>query len=225
VSPLRIGLLVAVVVASACHTPHLAKLRTPSAPAVASSQAIASPALPVRRGVRDPLDPGDTDHDAELDAMVLEAATAASGSDDRPAAPAARWDKKTPPKYLGRIVEHLGLTAGEREHLEKNGFVALGRYEQKSYALAYYEVHRQELPLYVSADAILHALFRSHESLMMMAEQGAESTLADALAKMHAELPAAKASYDGDVAHDADLYLTVAERLLGVERAAPALAS
>jgi hypothetical protein len=104
---------------------------------------------------------------------------------------------------------HLGLTAEERDLLMRNGFVVPARATFQNYGFAMHEIHRRQLPLYVSADAILHAVFRDHQALMERRERDMATTLADAVGKMQAALPRAKEAYPPDVARDAELYLEV----------------
>ncbi len=92
-----------------------------------------------------------------------------------------------------------------------------------TYAWAFHEVYQSQLPLYVSADAILHAVYVTHDRLVADAEsQRLAPALTEALDAMHAALPAASAAYPASAARDLDLYLTVARSLL---RGAPVPAS
>jgi hypothetical protein len=152
-----------------------------------------------------------------LDGDVDKAISAALAEpNERASVPSSRWDRKTTPKNWDRVVEHLGLTAIEESMLRKNGFVVSARHSYGSYGVAMHDIHQQELPLYVSADAVLQGLFRSHESLMMQAESDIAKQLTSVLEKMAAALerPSVGVKYPSDVAADADVYLTVARRLL-----------
>jgi hypothetical protein len=131
-------------------------------------------------------------------------------------APVVRWDKKTPPRYLDRVVERLGLTDVERKMLTENGFVVLEK-GMNSYGDAFDFVHRRELPLYVSADALLHAVFRSHAELLVYVEMENAIRLEKILKTMHEALPKAKSSYAAETAADIDVYLVVARNLLDLQ--------
>ncbi|MBL9111207.1 MAG: DUF3160 domain-containing protein, partial [Myxococcales bacterium] len=131
-------------------------------------------------------------------------------------APRVRWDKKSTPKYLDKVIERYGLTAKERAMLFESGMVVLSRVQFPSFGEAMHEVHRQELPLFVSADAVLQAVFRSHEATLLTAERVAAERVAEILDRAHAKLgDETKAKrYDVDAAKDADLFLGVARTLL-----------
>jgi len=148
--------------------------------------------------------------DHARDAVLAERASRAAA----PPNSMVRWDHRTPPRNLDRVTERLGLTAAESDALSKNGFVVLGRKSFRSYGDAFDFVHRRELPLYVSADALLYALFRSHQDAVESLELDSQLRLTKVLAAMHGALPKARASYAAEVASDADLYLAVARTIL-----------
>ena len=50
--------------------------------------------------------------------------------------------------------------------LERNGFVVLDRKAVHTYVAAYHDVFQEQLPLYVTADSILHAVFKSEDALL-----------------------------------------------------------
>lgn len=125
------------------------------------------------------------------------------------------WDGKRAPKYLDRVAARLDLGPAERALLAKNGFFVSAREDPASYGFLFHEIYRSELPIYVSADAILHAVFVSNDALMADVERSAlVPKLGALLAALHCALPAASAEYPAETARDADLYLTVARTLL-----------
>lgn len=141
--------------------------------------------------------------------------TAASLLAAPPLPPSARsvtgWDRTTEPLYLKRMTERFGLTPSELQRLRQNGFVVLERESASTYTDAYHEIYRSELPLYVSVDAILHAVFRGHEAILSRLERELlEPQQKELLDRLHASLPAAAARYPADTTRDLDLYLTVA---------------
>ena len=75
------------------------------------------------------------------------------------------------PLYIDVVDRHLRLTSTERVMLKQNGFVVLDRFAYTSYALAYHEIFRQQLPLYVSIDSILHATYRSNATALTQVEK------------------------------------------------------
>jgi len=137
--------------------------------------------------------------------------------------PHAAWDRRTPPAHLDLVARRLNLRPADRALLARNGFVVPARLTFGTYAWAFHEVYQSQLPLYVSADAILHAVYITHDRLVADAEsQRLAPALTEALDAMHAALPAASSAYPPSAAHDLDLYLTVARSLL---RGAPVAAS
>ena len=134
-------------------------------------------------------------------------------------APAALdpWDFQTPPKYFELVTGRYQLSEGERALLFKNGFVVASRFRQDSYHEAFHELHTSQLPLFVSTDAVLHAVFRSHDAFLIDIEREVLAPkLVEALRAMHAALPAARKLWPKEVAADVDFYLRLA-RLIAVD--------
>ncbi|MBK8213598.1 MAG: DUF3160 domain-containing protein [Myxococcales bacterium] len=214
-SRLALGSLVSLLLATGCasHLPPVSK-----APRrVVSSRGSKPPENePPERFERQPRDLG---AEEIPDEAVVRAIAAVLAEDDagRREAPRVRWDKKSTPKYLDRVIERYGLTAKERSMLFESGMVVLSRVQFPSFGEAMHEIHRQELPLFVSADAVLQAVFRSHEATLLAAERVAADRIAEILDKAHATLgvEAKGKRYDPDAAKDADLFLGVARTLLG----------
>ena len=123
------------------------------------------------------------------------------------------------PAYLSEIDDWLHLTAGERTLLQRNGSMVSERH-RGSFGGYYYAIYRKDLPVFVSADAILHAIHRSYDDLLATAElRCLQPALEQALAKMQAGWPALNERYRSDSAMrpslaDIDVYVTVAMRLL-----------
>ncbi len=138
------------------------------------------------------------------------------------------------PRYLERLsldverAEHhrafltrLGLSFEARATLRRLGFVVvpspsrsrpsiLGPGSGAGPADVYYRVFAADLPVFVSADSVLHAWHRSFDAIFATAE---EALMMDSL---HELLARAMAALDSRVAsqRDALLYLAVARRLL-----------
>ena len=151
----------------------------------------------------------DTRHRDELAAAILRAPA------PKPDPAVRAWDRKAPLEHRDLVRGALALTADEEKLLEQHGFVVPERLAYGDYTRAYYDVHRGQLPVYVTADSILHAVYASHDQLMAGIER--EKLLGQldaALGAMHCGLPAAGKAYPADVAGDVDLYLTVARSLL-----------
>ena len=152
----------------------------------------------------------DTRHRDNLEAAILAV----------PAPPPAAglpkgWDRKSPLAHRELVRSTLSLTASETQQLERDGLVVPARLAYGDYTSAYYDIHRGELPVYVSVDSILHAVYASHDQLLAGIEREKLIAQLDAvLGAMHCGLPVASKLYPTDVANDLDLYLTVARTLL-----------
>lgn len=127
-----------------------------------------------------------------------------------------RWDKRTTPKYLDQFERRFTLRPSERALLYKQGMVSLARLSFESYVTALHEIYQSQLPLYVSIDALLHAVYASNDGLMAdLEERIAVPNIIKFLTETRAKLPSFQQAISADTAHDLDLYLTVAARLLG----------
>jgi hypothetical protein len=125
------------------------------------------------------------------------------------------WDHTTKPARLDLVQSRLGLTTAQTDALMKRGFVVLDSPSFGSYTEAFHEIYQSELPLWVSVDAILHAVYKSNDKLLARIERASiMPALNRALDAMHCALPAAASKYPNPTARDVDLYLTVARSLL-----------
>lgn len=128
----------------------------------------------------------------------------------------ARWDHKTKPEHFELVAKRFNLNAAERQRLFKDGFVVPARFEQPSYGWAYHEIYQSQLPVYITVDSILNAVYAAHEGIVSGVERRElEPRLRAMLAALHCKLPTVAGKYPDDVARDLDLYLTVARTLLG----------
>ncbi len=114
----------------------------------------------------------------------------------------------------------LRLNDAENAKFGQNGFVISGRQAFPTFFYGYKAIYAADLPVFISADSILYAVHRSYDAILKELEQArlidALSTL---LAGMHQALGSGagaqmSAQFSSDVRADADLYLTVARRLL-----------
>jgi hypothetical protein len=152
----------------------------------------------------------DTRHVDALEAAILKQRAPAPAS-----SPARAWDRKAPLGHRDLVRASLALTPGEERQLTRDGFVVPERLAYDDYTRAYYDIHRSQLPVYVTVDSILHAIYASHDQLVAQLESHSLIGRLDAtLGAMHCGLAVAAASYPRDVATDMDLYLTVARSLL-----------
>ena len=130
--------------------------------------------------------------------------------------PLARWDHQQPPRYLDLFERRFTLRAAEKERLFAQGFASLSRLTFPSYASALHELYQSQLPLYVSVDSILHAVYASNDKLVADIEkQLVLPRLTKSVQALRHGLKGAQSHYPTEIVRDLDLYLTVAARLLG----------
>jgi len=128
------------------------------------------------------------------------------------------------------IDAQYNLTAYEKSLLEKNGFVVTERLRKGSFTELLLDIWRDDLPLFISTDALLHAVHYYYGKWMVSdIESGVLcNLLTELLSGMHTAVPLLTAKYTDEIAmrsmlEDVDLYLTVARRLLGEDSATPHL--
>jgi hypothetical protein len=114
---------------------------------------------------------------------------------------------------MSLVENRFALTSAEKALLAKNGFVVPARLGTRGYADSLHELYQSQLPIYVSVDAILHAVFKSNDAILMTTELELMPRLSDLLEKMHGQLVKQR-DYPPEVARDVDVYLTVARSLL-----------
>jgi Protein of unknown function (DUF3160) len=117
----------------------------------------------------------------------------------------------------------VALQQGELDILSANGFVLSDRQIYPGFTYGYATIYSQDLPVFISADSILHALHRSYDDILKELEL---SLLVDDMGAMldgmRARLGAGAVASLGDTAaSDADLYLAVARSLLADSVQAP----
>jgi hypothetical protein len=114
----------------------------------------------------------------------------------------------------------LRLNDAENAKFGQNGFVISGRQAFPTFFLGYKAIYAADLPVFISADSILYAVHRSYDAILKELEQARLiDALGTLLAGMHQALASGAgaqmtAQFSTDVRADADLYLTVARRLL-----------
>lgn len=126
---------------------------------------------------------------------------------------------RLPPNSPDRRLHDFRLNAEEMARFRTNGFVVSERLGSPTFADRFYAVFADDLPVFISADAVLHAWHWSYQAMLGELE---EVQLAQSFQKvldgMAAELPGVSGAIaDGPLGTsllDADLFLTVARRLL-----------
>ncbi len=155
----------------------------------------------------------------QVEASILSAKPAAAAS-SKP------WDHAGTVQFWDRVHDAVALTDDEQRQLVRDGMVVPARLQYADYSSAYYDLHRGQLPIFVTADSILHAIYASHDHLLATLERELLVERLDAaLGRMHCELAAAAKDYPSEVAEDLDLYLTVARRLLSGDDVSPELSA
>ena len=125
--------------------------------------------------------------------------------------------------YFDSINIQYGLTDYERSLLAQNGFVVSGRLKRNSFGEALEDVYSKDLPVFISTDAILHAVHMSYDLILKDTELGILiESVKNLLTRLHSALPALVDKYSGNSAmmqslKDVDLYITVPLDLLGTQ--------
>ncbi|MFA9391845.1 MAG: DUF3160 domain-containing protein [Prolixibacteraceae bacterium] len=121
--------------------------------------------------------------------------------------------------YLDSATMKLELSNDELNLLKDNHFVVTSRLNYSNFGTAMHTVYANDLPLFISTDAILHALHSSYDFLLKTIE---DETLRENLEaftkKMYENFPQLITEYQGkgidECLEDVDLYLTVAYSLI-----------
>jgi Protein of unknown function (DUF3160) len=198
----------------ACLPPPPTEPPTAEQAAEQAAEAAAEAANDDRRSKRQPARNACTVDDTNL--TRDEAAILADAKKPKPgkALPHAAWNHKTTPARLALITQRFELAPPELERLRQTGVVVPARLALPSYAYGYHEIFQSQLPVYITADSLFHAVFASHDATIEALEKASIApALTDALARMHCALPAAAADYPAETTRDLDLYLTVARSL------------
>lgn len=115
-------------------------------------------------------------------------------------------------KHYQRFVDAFQLSKAERERLQTRGFVVVPARGPGGAGPVdvYYRVFAADLPVFVSADSVLHAWHRSYDEILELTEQEAlVPSLIEVLHHTHAALDPADPAQ-----RDARLYLDVARALI-----------
>lgn len=123
--------------------------------------------------------------------------------------------------YMDSIEAKYNLTATEKELLKRNGFMVSERLSHTSFAHAFGEIWHKDLPVFISTDAILHAIHMSYDAILKRIEIDLLiPKLTTLLGALKEQVPVLHSKYSSHAGmrtslEDVDLYLTVAEKLLG----------
>jgi len=125
------------------------------------------------------------------------------------------------PLYLDTMSAKSALTPFELEQIGKHGFVVTSRLSYNTFVQALEAIYRQDLPVFVSTDAILQAIHNSYDRLLKEMELSIlRPELIALLTDLHGQLPALEAKYSTNAGmhamlRDADVYCTIPLLLLG----------
>lgn len=124
--------------------------------------------------------------------------------------------------FMEEMKQTYDLTMDEMTLLMKNGFVVSERLTNGSFFGQFVDIYKADLPVFVSTDAILHAFHLSYDELLKQVEMAyLIPELKKLLGNAHSHLEIVDENKYGameeirPMLRDADVYLSVARRLLG----------
>ena len=122
-------------------------------------------------------------------------------------------------RYLDSISIKYGLTNFENSLLAKNGFVVSERLKNISFGQSFLEIFNNDLPVFVSTDAILHAFHISYDRILKDVELGILiENVKQLLLILHSNQSLLDAKYGSipemqKMLRDVDVYLTIPLKL------------
>lgn len=124
-------------------------------------------------------------------------------------------------QYLDSITLKYKLTDYERSLLSKNGFVVTERLSFRNFHDAFYDGFIKDLPVYISADAVLHAYHRTYSKILKTIEEASlkaflDRALISAVSHLRS-LPPSHSPNDMQARKDVDIFLTTALLLSAVD--------
>lgn len=122
--------------------------------------------------------------------------------------------------YYDSIEIKLNLTEGEKSLINKNSFVVSERLAKGSFGEQLEEIYHNDLPLYISSDAILHAFHASYDKILKETElRILIDRITMLLENMNGSFAVIEAKYNHvdslkQMLKDLDLYITVPRKIL-----------
>jgi hypothetical protein len=116
-----------------------------------------------------------------------------------------------------QILTRLNVSPTDtaRARLGQNGFAVVRSGQTSSFALGYSEIYAADLPVFVSADMVLEAIYRSHDKILQSLEQQTlQPRLESLLTALRSSLIDRAQELEPEVASDLNFYLGVALSLL-----------
>jgi hypothetical protein len=126
--------------------------------------------------------------------------------------------------YLDSIILKYKLTPSELNLLKQNHFLVTERLSFNCFGQAFHDIYHNDLPVFITTDAILHALHASYDRILMDVEITIlESKLSDILNRLYESYLQLVNRYSANNAlhyglGDVDLYVTTAKSLLENKR-------
>jgi hypothetical protein len=123
--------------------------------------------------------------------------------------------------FLQKIDNVYSLTQAEKSLLLKNGFVVTERKRAESFLAQYRDIYNNDLPVFISTDAMLHVFHASYDAILKDVElQFLIPKLKELLTQCHSKIKDLDAKYGQNPAmkpmlRDVDVYFTVPLILLG----------
>jgi hypothetical protein len=128
----------------------------------------------------------------------------------------------TTAENLGLIqASALGLNAAELELFKRNGFVISDRHRYPHFGYGYQSIYAQDLPVFVSADSIMHAVHQTYRDVLKTIEKEVLFPELELLLDGMRTRLTTNMAWDSRTRADADLFLAVAKGLLVGKVAAP----
>lgn len=124
-------------------------------------------------------------------------------------------------KWLDSVIIKYNLTGDEQAMLLKNGFMVSERLARPHVTAVLGDVYHSDLPVFVSSDAILHAVHMSYDDILKATEKYELYPLfLGAMQSAASQIPMMDMAYENVAAvqpmlRDVDLYITVTLKLLG----------
>ncbi len=128
--------------------------------------------------------------------------------------------------YFDSLDFKLQLTNNEKSLLYKNGFVVTERLQENSFGAQFEKIYHDDLPVFVSSDAILHAVHASYDKILKNTELNVLiDKVNDLVTNLKNNFSTLESNYSSEpqlkiMLKDLDVYLTVAKQLL-VNSASP----
>ncbi len=122
--------------------------------------------------------------------------------------------------YLDSINDKYNLTVDEFSKIEENYFVITERLSYDHFANALHDIYIKDLPVFLSTDAILHALHASYDVILQEIEINImQANLEIFLSALYSYFPNLMQYYQNDTLiikslEDVDLYVTIAYSLI-----------